>query len=340
MMPIPMKPPPGLHEHAHDDTPAGHLVALGKLMDRASMNAADLFDHCLGLLVERLQVDRAVMTKKTELGLETFWWAHAPDMPVGELLTHPGGDFGARMLTLSKRTLVIKDAAVDAKWREDPGYTQFGIRAYLGAPLLQSGEPIGTLSIEHRQPKPFGRAEVGLVTAVANIVSKTLEIETLKHELRLTRDALELTSAVVEDSALQTPSTGLPNRRYLDIWLKANLFLAKRRGDGMAVVLWHQSLEGKHKRGLQDVAAALRGEDLLVDMGKGQFLLLLPRTPRAGTDILLGRIRERLGALPMGVTLWDPEKDDLQCRQALARVGRGLWENPGEVRWVVLETES
>ena len=330
-----MKPTPVIHDHAPEDATAGHLVALGKLVDKASMNAADLFDHCLGLLVERLHVDRAVMTKKTELGLETFWWAHAKDMPVADLLSHPEGAFGARVLTLTKRTLVIRDAASDAKWKDDPGYTQFGIRAYLGAPLMQSGEPIGTLSIEDRKPKAFGRAEVGLVTAVANIVSKSLEIENLKHELRLTRDALELTSAVVEDSALQTPTTGLPNQRYLDIWLKANLFLAKRRGDSMAVVLWAQGMEGKQKRGLQEVAAALRGEDLLVDMGRGQFLLLLPRTPQAGADILLGRIRERLGELAMGVTLWDPETDDLQCRTALARSRRGLWENPGEIRWVL-----
>lgn len=330
-----MKHPAGIHESvAHGDA-QGHLVALGQLLEKPTTNAADLFDHCLGLLVDRLKVDRAVMTKKTDLGLETFWWSHVPDMPVGDLLADPGAGFGARVMTLSRRTLVIKDAAADPKWSEDPGYTKFGIRAYLGAPLLQGGHPEGTLSVEHRLPKEFTRGEVGLLAAVANIIGRTLEIENLRHELRMTRDALELTSAVVEDSALQTNHSGLPNKRYLDIWLKANLFLAKRRGDGMAMALWRQHLNAAAKRALQDVAAALRGEDLLVDMGRDAFLLLLPRTPKEGTDILLSRIRERTGDLAMGVTLWDPASDDFHCHSALARCEQGLKENAGLVRWVL-----
>lgn len=333
-----MKPtPPGIHEATFEADPqaAGHLVALGKLLDLGASDASELFDHCLGLLVDRLKVDRAVVTKKTELGLETFWWAHGGDMPVADLLAQPGSDFGARMMTLTRRTLAIRDAAADARWKDDPGYTRHGIRAYLGAPLLQGGEPIGTLSIEHRDARAFTRGEVGLVLSIANIISRTLEIEQLKHELRLTRDALELTSAVVEDSALQTGS-GLPNQRYLEIWLKANLFLAKRRGDLMAVVIWRMSLSGSARKRLTEVAAALRGEDLLVDLGREEFLMLLPRTPVEGTNILLGRMREQLGEIPMGATMWDPEADDVHIRKALARCEKARFASQGEVRWVLL----
>jgi hypothetical protein len=174
------------------------------------------------------------------------------------------------------------------------------------------------------------------VLAVANIISRTLEIEQLKHELRLTRDALELTSAVVEDSALQTSGSGLPNQRYLEIWLKANLFLAKRRGDLMAVVLWRMSLAGPARKHLTTVAAALRGEDLMVDLGREQFLLLLPRTPVDGTNILLNRMRELLGPLSMGATMWDPEVDDIHLRRAMARCEKARFASQGEIRWLLL----
>jgi len=162
----------------------------------------------------------------------------------------------------------------------------------------------------------------------ANLFSKTLEVENLKHELRVTRDALDLTSAVVEDSALESSATRLPTRPYLDIWLKANLYLARRRGEAMAVAQFQLELSPDRRRRLKEVAEALRGEDLLVDLGHQAFLLLLPRTPQEGAQILLDRIRQRLGAVPMGATLWNPlhrtDRDDLALKKASHRVALAL----------------
>ncbi len=167
-----------------------------------------------------------------------------------------------------------------------------------------------------------------MVKALANLFSKTLEVENLKHELRVTRDALDLTSAVVEDSALESSATRLPTRPYLDIWLKANLYLARRRGEAMAVAQFQLELSPDRRRRLKEVAEALRGEDLLVDLGHQAFLLLLPRTPQEGAQILLDRIRQRLGAVPMGATLWNPlhrtDRDDLALKKASHRVALAL----------------
>ena len=53
-------------------------------------------------------------------------------------------------------------------------------------------------------------------------------------------------------------------------------------------------------------------------------MLLLPHTPRNGAQILLDRIREKIGAIPMGATMWEPETDDLETKDASARIERAL----------------
>jgi len=308
--------------------PKNHLHALGELVDHSFLDATQLFQHGLALLVQQLGVERAVMSRHTELGWEVFWRATAEGVEA-ELTTHePAHDFCSRVLEHPGRTLMIRDVAKDPAWQGPRATHPLSAKAYLGASLNQSGRITGVLSVTSGHPKAFTRAEIAMVKALANLFGKTLEVEQLKHELQVTRDALDLTAAVVEDSALEAPVSRLPNLHYLDIWLKANLFLARRRGEAMAVVRWGMPLTLEAKKGLMEVSEALRGEDLLVDLGQEQLLLLLPHTPQGGAQILLDRIRLRLGPIPMGATLWNPthkaDRDDFVLRNATHRAVLGL----------------
>ena len=183
------------------------------------------------------------------------------------------------------------------------------------------------LSVQHGEPKDFSRSSIALVNAMANLLSRTLEVEALKYELRLTRDSLDLTSAVVEDSALQNATSGLPNYRYLEVWLRANLFMARRRGEPMAVVLWQWPESPRRRKVLNDISSSLRGEDLLVDISRDRFLLLLPHTPQSGAEILIERIRENMGEIAMGGTFWETELDDVQLQMAQHRCEIALKES-------------
>ncbi len=306
----------------------GHLHALGELVDRAFPDPTQLFDHGLALLVQQLRVDHAVMTRLTDLGWEAFWWATAEGIQPGLAIHDPAHNFCTQVLEHPGRTLMIRDASTDPAWQEHPATRLLGVKAYLGASLNQSGKIMGVLSVSSGRPKAFSRAEIAMVKALANLFGKTLEVEQLKHELQVTRDALDLTTAVVEDSALEAPASRLPNLHYLDIWLKANLFLARRRGESMTVVRWRMPLNRETKKALLEISEALRGEDLLVDLGREEFLLLLPRTAQEGAQILLDRVRLRLGPVPMGVTLWNPihkaDRNDLVLRNAIKRATLGL----------------
>ena len=313
--------------HRRPEEAEDHLNALASILEKASSDATQLFSHCLNLLVKQLKVDRAVMVRHTHLGLETFWWAEAKNPVLSGPLHEPERTFCPHVLEHPNRSLVIRNAGADPQWVHESGYTELGICSYIGTALREGGRPIGVLSVQHGKPKDFSRSSIALVNSVANLLSRTLEVEALKHELRLTRDSLDLTSAVVEDSALQSPTSGLPNQRYLEVWLRANLFMARRRGEPMAVVLWHWPESPRRRKVLNGISSSLRGEDLLVDVSRDRFLLLLPHTPQSGAEILIERIREAMGEIAMGGTFWETELDDVQLNMAQHRCGIALKES-------------
>jgi GAF domain-containing protein len=305
-----------------------HLTALGDLVEKAFPDPTHFFTHGLNLLVQQFKVDRALMSRYTELGWEAFWWALAEGVEADPATFDPSHGFCQSVLERPGRTLVIRDAENDPVWKTHSGYHRLGIRAYCGAPLRVSGKVVGVLSVQSHKPRNFSRPEIAMLNAMANLFGKTMEVETLKAELHMTREALDLTTAVMEDSALEANTTRLPNRLYLEIWLKANLYLARRRGEAMAVIMWHLPVTRENTRLIREVAEALRGEDLLVDLKTEKFLLMLPRTPEEGAKILVGRIRAKLGEVPMGATIWNPlwkqDRDDFSLRFALERASEAL----------------
>jgi GGDEF domain-containing protein len=137
-------------------------------------------------------------------------------------------------------------------------------------------------------------------------------------------EALELSSAIVEDSALLSARSGLPNRRYLDIWLRSALFMARRRREPMALALWSQPMVAGTKGRLAAAAGHLRGEDLLVELSTDQYLLLLPHTSDSGADVLLARLRSTVGKHATGAALWLPDGKDMTMKSALRRVAKAF----------------
>lgn len=312
-------PPSGSFSLAGDE----HFAALSELLDRVSMDSTQLFDHCLNLLVAQLKAQRVIMTRITELGFEPFWWAHDPEVTMGDAVEADCAGLSARVLDHPRRALVVRSIQEDPQWSQDAECKRLGLGAFIGMALRESGQTTGVLSVHFKTARVFTKGELALVNAVVNLLSKTLEVESLRAELRMTKDALDLTSAVVEDSALSSQQTGLPNGRYLDVWLKANLYMARRKGEGMAVLIW-KLFKSDDTKGLQSLMNALRGEDLLVDIGRDQVLALLPRTEMGGVFAMMDRLEPWLGKRHIGATLWHPKLDDPQLQRALARAQEAL----------------
>jgi GGDEF domain-containing protein len=201
---------------------------------------------------------------------------------------------------------------------------------------------MGVLSVQSEPARAWQSSEVALVNAMAALFAKTMEVESLKAELARAKEALDLTAAVMEDHALESARTGLPTRRYLDVWCRASLTLARRRRETIALATWIQPPRPERGALLAQLAGSLRGVDLLVDLGRDRFLLVLPRTLRAGAEIVLERFRRVLGPTAMGATLWNPllspDRDAETLQPAIRRM-QHLQERVGglEVAWCFLE---
>ena len=213
---------------------------------------------------------------------------------------------------------------MSSSWRKSTGYQELGIRSYAGVALRVGDQAHGTLCVQHHAPHAFTRAELALLRTMGHLIARTLESENLKQELQAALDARELSSAIVEDSALLSARSGLPNRRYLDIWLRSSLFMARRRREPMAIALWSQPMVAGTKGRLAAVAGHLRGEDLLVELSSDQYLLLLPHTSDSGAEVLLTRVRETVGPHPTGAALWLPDGKDMTMKSALRRVAKAF----------------
>jgi len=96
------------------------------------------------------------------------------------------------------------------------------------------------LSVQSEAAHAWQAPEVALVNVMAALFATTMEVEALKIELARAKEMLDLTAAVMEDHALESPGTGLPTRRYLDVWCKTNLSEARRRREVIALATWIQ----------------------------------------------------------------------------------------------------
>lgn len=319
----------------HRTDTSDHLAGLSELLQDTRTDSARLFEHGLALLVQAFGVDRALLTRVTGLGYEVFWWAVGPRANMDHVFEAPEKGYCPFVIAHPDRPLTIKNAALDPLWRKSPGCVELGIKAYAGVALKVGDETVGTLCVQHHAAHAFTRAELSLLRTMGHLMARTLESENLKQELRAALDALELSSAIVEDSAMQSGRSGLPNRHYLDIWLRATLFLARRRREPMTLALWSQPMVAGTKGRLTAFASHLRGEDLLVELSTDQYLLLMPHTTDSGAEVLLARLRETLGEHPTGATMWLPDGKDMTLKSALRRVGKAFTDASREGSAVV-----
>jgi len=314
-----------------DVRPGRALQALGELLRRPDLDPFALFDAALELLIRQFRVDHALITRITEGRLDTFWWVAAGTGAREPVEVQQGLRLCERVLQEPESCLALGSVfpAEGGPW----------LQAFAGAVLREGGRSIGTLAVLHSQPYAFCDGDLEFIRSVAGLLSRAMEIENLRYQLQVAQDTLALSTAVAQDSALEGSTTGLPNGRFLEVWMKGHLHHARRQKETLALTLWEWPLRVPAPKALQKVAGGLRGDDLLVELTPRRFLLILPQTLEDGAQILLDRLRPQLGNPVMGATMWLPDRDDLllnaamrraeQARQEALREGCGLrWKAP------------
>ena len=197
--------------------------------------------------------------------------------------------FCAHAILNPDQALVVPDAAVDARFADNPlvqGHPP--IRSYAGVPLVNpEGFALGTLCVIDHAPRPTTEEELELLGGLARSVSTALELRRAMHRMR--------------DMAMTDGLTGLPNRSAMMAALDAAM--AQRRGftllfidlDGFKQVndlLGHAAGDAVLKRVAEVLRQALRPGDAVARLGGDEFCVLL--TDAAEAERLGERLRQAL----------------------------------------------
>jgi GAF domain-containing protein len=75
-----------------------------------------------------------------------------------------------------RKALVLEDVCDYPRFAGNPVVDAFGVRSYLGAPLLdRGGIALGTICVVDVEPRPWGRAGLETIKAMAAELAEQLE---------------------------------------------------------------------------------------------------------------------------------------------------------------------
>ncbi|WP_435068645.1 ATP-binding protein [Haloplanus sp. C73] len=139
-------------------------------------------------------------------------------------------------VVLTEETLTLANLATEAPELTDrAGFTEWGIRCYLGTPVTVEDEVYGTFCFYDTEPRedPFSDWEVTLVDLMGRWVSTALERELVEERLRRQNDRLEEFATLVSHD-LRNPLN------VADGWLD----IAREEGDSEAL----EKIADSHER--------------------------------------------------------------------------------------------
>ncbi|HXF52356.1 MAG TPA: sensor domain-containing diguanylate cyclase [Dehalococcoidia bacterium] len=184
------------------------------------------------------------------------------------------------------------------------------LRSAAVVPLVFGGERLGVLSLTGFETREFDPALRQLIGTLAGQISTAIKALTLFSQLKESEQRLrELNERLQENMEVQhrlartDALTGLPNRRYLEEALGAEVARAHRHGGPLAVAIF----DVDHFKTVNDVNGHAAGDetlrviasmarevarssDLVGRFGGDEFVFLLPQTDADGASELVWRL--------------------------------------------------
>lgn len=155
----------------------------------------------LALVAEALDMDLVLVGHvNPNTYTATAAFCRDPAIPLTKGSEIPIGDTYCREEITARAPFAIGDAAVDPTYREHPGYRKFGLRAYVGVPLLlEDGSLYGTLCATDTRPKEITPEMVDRILLLSGLVAVEISRRLgLKAETEAER-ALDRASANLRD---------------------------------------------------------------------------------------------------------------------------------------------
>ncbi len=201
-------------------------------------------------------------------------------------------------------------------WRDLPACTEFGLEAYLGAPLSVDGKIYGTLCFSSFLPheRVFTEGDLEILRLMAQWAGGEMmreevrqQIESYNIVLEFQMRELEKANAELESLATLDGLTGIKNRRAFGQRLEEEVARATRYSLPLTLLM----LDVDHFKSYNDtfghpagdevlksVAGILeqcaRETDLVARYGGEEFVVLLPQTDAAGAFVIAERIRRTI----------------------------------------------
>lgn len=261
--------PPGVDQGAHrEGSPGLDLVYAGE-RGQPFPDVTQAATAVVAVLREQVGFRLWLVTRRVAQDMVVLVSAGGPNQAARDGVNEAGfgPDNASRHCwdeTLCSRMLaggaqVVPDVQQVPAYAEAPFAVRFGVRAYLGAPLIsQEGELLGTLCALDPHPQPTDiAAALPLVALQARLLSTLLD-----GELRTDMQRRRAERAEVE--ALVDPLTGAVNRRAWQALLDREEERCRRYGDTASVL----ALDLDDLKAVNDSRGHAAGDQLLIDTAR------------------------------------------------------------------------
>lgn len=189
---------------------------------------------------------------------------------------------------------------------DHPCYQNFGLEAYLGAPIFVDGERYGTLNFSSPNPtRPFTHQDIELVRLFSEWIGHELA---RVGDLQALKDAQQKLEAIANTDVL----TGLYNRRSLEKTLEIEIARCKRYHHALTIAI----IDFDHFKQVNDLHGHAAGDaalrhfadialqqsrdvDIFGRWGGEEFLAVFPDTNLEGALITLERIQSAIRNQPL-----------------------------------------
>ncbi len=180
--------------------------------------------------------------------------------------------------------------------RDFPAFIQpldFTIRSWIGIPLISRGEPIGMLTLDHRETDQFNPHHLELAEIIGDHIASALD-NSLLHE-----QAYRM--------AMEDALTGIGSRHRLQIEGRILFETAIRKNTEISLALLdidhfkqvndrygHDTGDLVLKRIAKTCSGLVRTTDLLARLGGEEFIIVLPETGSETAQQIIQRIRQQI----------------------------------------------
>lgn len=230
-------------------------------------------------------------------------------------------DMTIRQRDRSNIAPVVLNDLEGSEWEKlDANVVEYGLKSYLGFPILIEDEVVGSLCVVDTEKRAFTEVEIYIIEAFASAIR--LEEERLLTQTRLAsaNEDLKLKNEAIQTLALTDQLTGLPNRRAIIRSIQDTLAILHRRlfraekapgfkGFSLALcdIDHFKSINDTygHNRGddvlkavAKKMSSLLRAKDTVARWGGEEFLIIFPETDMITSTAIAERLREAISEIP------------------------------------------